>query len=344
LIKGKQFFWDSWKGRILFILILFFAFNIARYIRTFGPIPSIEVWPENDNIVIFSAEIHTSPLTSKRGFYFLDLDNHRLRYWKSIDSNLSNYYFKSWAVQEQQMLVRGLSNSRYGYFLVDTNGDIVAEIASLGTPYMNSYLYYSTISPNAESIAIVENIEKGDIWNFYIQDIEGAIQQNLQTENYRYAFPTWSPDGQKLIFVRGPLGQNIRSIVRTDIAGNNQEIIFSNQNGIGYLAWSPDGKMIAFSESSGSYQDSLWIMNADGSNSRIILSPEMEWDTLYDLAWTPDGQHIVYVSQKGGHCSRDFVYRTLSCTSSLYMIDVNTTEVSRLTHRRFGLTQLVQIN
>jgi Tol biopolymer transport system component len=281
-------------------------------------------------------------LTSKKGIYFLDLDTHRLRYWKSIDSNLSNYYFKSWDAQKKQLLVSGYSDSGSGLFLVDTNGDIVAEIDSVGTPYMNLG-YYSTISPNAESIAVIEKNDE-DIRKFYIQDIEGAIQQNLQTENYRYAFPTWSPDGQKLIFVRGPLGQNIRSIVKTDIAGNNQEIIFSNQNGIGYLAWSPDGKMIAFSESSGSYQDSLWIMNADGSNSRIILSPEMDRDNIFDLAWTPDGQRIVYVSQKNGHCTRSFVYKTLSCTSSLYMIDVNTTEVSRLTHRRFGLTYLVQIN
>jgi Tol biopolymer transport system component len=130
-----------------------------------------------------------------------------------------------------------------------------------------------------------------------------------------------------------------------DKGGSNQEIIFSNQNGIRDLAWSPDGQMIAFGEPMERFQDSLWIMNADGSNSRRILSPEMNLETVSDLAWTPDDQHIVYGSKKGGHCTWDFVYGIGNCTESLYMIDINSSEVTRITHHRLGFTtQLEQVN
>jgi Tol biopolymer transport system component len=146
-----------------------------------------------------------------------------------------------------------------------------------------------------------------------------------------------------LIYARQHLVQDISSVIIVDNNGNNPETLFSNQKGMGSLAWSPDGKMIAFSEHYQPYQDSLWIMNADGSNSRIILSPEMDWDTVHELAWTPDSQQIVYVSNKGGFCVRS-IEGTLGCTQSLYMIDRNTKENTRLTNRWFIVSQLAQVN
>jgi TolB protein len=316
--------------RTIFLITLFIApaIFIFGYLRFYGPIPNTTVWPENNDQIIFFA----SPSSLKDGIHFLDLNNNRLTYWEPIESTMRNYSLESWVAQKQQFLFISCTRAEDRLFLTDKNGEFVEDLISVELCDSR----FLTISPNAESIAV---INKSD---FYVRNLEGNIQQSLQEENYTYASPTWSPDGQELIFTRYAPTTGL-AIVKIDKDGNNSDVLIQNEN-IGWLlAWSPDGKMIAFTERMGSLQDSLWVMNADGNNPRKILAPETDWDRVLDLIWTPDGQHIVYVSIKGGLCART-IENTLICSESLYMIDVNTSEVTRLTHQRLDFTQLMGVN
>jgi TolB protein len=62
-------------------------------------------------------------------------------------------------------------------------------------------------------------------------------------------------------------------------------------------AWSPDGGRILFN-SDRDGRDSLYIMDADGSNPRPLFAGKTFND--YEGAWSPDGTQIVFVSERSG--------------------------------------------
>src|SRR5688572_24697944 len=59
--------------------------------------------------------------------------------------------------------------------------------------------------------------------------------------------------------------------------------------------WSPDGQKIAFI-SNRDYHFSLYVMNADGSNSHLVTDKVLE---LGEPAWSPDGGKIAFSAGKG---------------------------------------------
>jgi Tol biopolymer transport system component len=97
--------------------------------------------------------------------------------------------------------------------------------------------------------------------------------------------------------------------------GSNQTKLISNPNySIEDFAVSPDGKKIAFSAIrpgvSGIPYFMLYIMNADGSNQTRLS----DWNA-YDPAWSPDGKKIAF-----------------SCANNIYLIDVESRNIIKLTN------------
>ncbi len=86
-------------------------------------------------------------------------------------------------------------------------------------------------------------------------------------------------------------------------------------------AWSPDGTKIAFI-SNRDYHFSLYVMNADGSNSRLVL------DKLIDVgepAWSPDGGKIAFSA--GSRGSIGFSKPSVD----IYVVNVDDGEFTQLT-------------
>jgi Tol biopolymer transport system component len=57
--------------------------------------------------------------------------------------------------------------------------------------------------------------------------------------------------------------------------------------------WSPDKEMIAFARNDGS-ADSVWVMDANGSNERVIAEDGIQ------PAWSPDGSRLAFVRRRSG--------------------------------------------
>jgi dipeptidyl aminopeptidase/acylaminoacyl peptidase len=65
-------------------------------------------------------------------------------------------------------------------------------------------------------------------------------------------------------------------------------------------AWSPDGRSIAF-VSIRSLLETIYIMDADGTDPRQLLPQSTEFATDYDPDWSQDGRGIAYASNRTGN-------------------------------------------
>ena len=110
---------------------------------------------------------------------------------------------------------------------------------------------------------------------------------------------TFSPDQQRIAFVRGRAGG--QSIILANSDGSGEEKILSSRSGTtGYeswgsdLSWSPDGKRIAICGGriiNDRYTYELIEVNVADGSERIIAAPG--WNYLDDVAWLSDQSGLI---------------------------------------------------
>jgi len=102
----------------------------------------------------------------------------------------------------------------------------------------------------------------------------------------------WSPDGSKIALDvwRSEMGENLRDahILVMDVDGSSLSDL-----GPGAMpSWSPDGKRLTYCQYKPN--NSVWIMNADGSDHKLI--DKNGWGSQ----WSPKSDEIAYVTHKHG--------------------------------------------
>lgn len=134
-------------------------------------------------------------------------------------------------------------------------------------------------------------------------------------------FPTWSPDGQQIAFIRSG-GLWVASLD----TGESRQIVSDPERGRVFdINWSPDNEQIAFMYLRGNYQvPTIWLVNVnDGSEPQELLThPSL----VYQLKFAPDGQHLYFVADT----SVPHVY-----TISLFSVSLATREVRQFTENMF---------
>jgi Tol biopolymer transport system component len=149
-------------------------------------------------------------------------------------------------------------------------------------------------SPDGTRLAYATAAQPSDI---YIYDLNTGKTTNLTQSFAEDRYPTWSPDGARLLFFSNALGQfDIYSIA----PDGTDRIQLTSGEGI-LPAFSPDGTQILFS---GSTKRNLFVMNADGSDvRRITQGPRMD----RNVVWSPDGAWAAFIGfingteQRNGH-------------------------------------------
>jgi Tol biopolymer transport system component len=122
----------------------------------------------------------------------------------------------------------------------------------------------------------------------------GAELQRWSPPGVDDGMPAFSPDGQRMAFVR-----------KTPQGGS--DIWVANLDGTGLVnltaplgpstnlapAWSPDGYMIAFAGNRNG-QFRIWVMGANGNHPTELTSPAA---ADLDPSWSPDSRKLVFVGQ-----------------------------------------------
>lgn len=141
----------------------------------------------------------------------------------------------------------------------------------------------------------------------YTIKIDGTDKRRLTNTQQKVSeeYPTWSPDGKKIIFVRRTDGSprqaellsmnndgtDLRRLVQvtsSSLRPNESPVIFSPR-------YSPDGKKIAYGDWSSTY-----VIDADGGYSILVsrgVSLESPKGVDRHFLWLPNSQQLVIIRQ-----------------------------------------------
>lgn len=152
----------------------------------------------------------------------------------------------------------------------------------------------------------VTDLSNGDT----IQVTDGANRDSLPVDDWD---PSWSPDGDRLVFESGREGEF--DIFTISLATKELHRLTTDSARNLVPVWSPNGDLVAF-QSIRSANFEIYVMSSDGSNLRGLTNHE---DPDLWPSWSPDGQQIIFESQ-----------RTENGKSGLYIMNVSSGDVRPL--------------
>lgn len=167
------------------------------------------------------------------------------------------------------------------------------------TPFAADYTPPPTFTPlpkptDPKGGRIVFTCTRGDYNQICMinRDGSGLIQlSDMEASNY---YPVFTPDGGSLLFASNRNGPFDLYLLHF---GEKQ--LFQITQNVGNVVspdYSPDGRRIIFVNRAGDGPASIWMVNADGLNPRLVYAGA---DTIVAAAWSPDGEKIAYAMSIG---------------------------------------------
>ena len=156
--------------------------------------------------------------------------------------------------------------------------------AEAAFPGKNGKIAFASIFVNDEVVVYDE---------IFTMNADGTRTKRLTNNGAIDRAPSWSPNGNKIAFVRYPSD------------GFDSEIFTMNADGSGTKRltndlwqdtdpdWSPDGNKIAFLRSTPTSDSDVFVMNPDGSNKTNLTQTPVPDDAP---SWSPNGNKIAYAS------------------------------------------------
>jgi len=160
------------------------------------------------------------------------------------------------------------------------------------------------LSPDNKRVAFASGI---GIWTL---DFERKTRTRITFDPLVVQEPSWSPDGQTLMFVSQVTRGGGRVEIRAKAADGSgaEKAIIAEQTNYHLPAWSPDGKYITYLWGLGEKMVSLWArpVNGDGKPVAVVQPPSPQ-SNLHFYRISPDSHWAAYTSDESG---QDEIYLT----------------------------------
>jgi Tol biopolymer transport system component len=160
------------------------------------------------------------------------------------------------------------------------------------------------------------------------EEIE-AIQRTVGVEIDSASF---SPDGKEIIYAQSGCYQCGSEVRRLTLGERESQLLFRDPEfKVEDVLWSPDGRHLAFTQwqESTDFQDfalgELWVMNADGSEGRLLSRAVTGHYGYFVPAWSRDSQQIAFIQGSGS--GKDLV----GLSSNAYTVDIQSGAIKELT-------------
>ena len=127
----------------------------------------------------------------------------------------------------------------------------------------------------------------------YTMDSHGGNQTRLTFNEVSDAAPTWSPNGQQIVFHSYQDGERHPDIYVMDADGGNRRRLTHHPGLDSFPDWSPDGSQIAFDSTQNADANqrlNIFVMDANGGNVRQVT----RMDFASRPKWSPNGKRILF--------------------------------------------------
>ncbi len=170
-------------------------------------------------------------------------------------------------------------------------------------------------SPDGRHVAMILSTKEGGT-EVFVADAAGKnIARLTRDAKSSKASPTWSPDGQKIIFSADPRGAPL--LYEISAASSLRALPPELPTGGSYCAdpaWNPrDANQVAFMEEQGS-QFFIAVYDLQKRQTQVFTEAEGA-----EPCWLNDGRHLIFAHR-------------LSGADQLYVLDTETHQVKQLTH------------
>jgi Tol biopolymer transport system component len=139
-------------------------------------------------------------------------------------------------------------------------------------------------------------------YELWIAELDSGLWTKFSQTQQTERFPTWSPDGQRVVFTRALLDRPDFEVLVADADGSHSKTLFRGSARYVYTTdWSPDGRYVLFCElpqTGLSQRADVWVLPMDGEGEPFPLL-QSEHDE-YGAWFSPDGKWVLYVSDETG--------------------------------------------
>jgi TolB protein len=172
-------------------------------------------------------------------------------------------------------------------------------------------------SPDSRVVVFASNRE--GTYDLFALDLTDGTVERLTDGAGDEVAPSWSPEGQRLVFHRTPAeGESFAAGLWTlDLHTGEQSLVVAEESAELTPDWSPDGAWVAYNAMRGEQPD-LFRVRLDGSDlEQLTSNPQRDlWPRF-----SPDGASLVFFSRRDTEGEFD----------ELYLLELASGEIRRLT-------------